>query len=43
MSYNEIYLLALSGIALLGVAAIIFTVKKSTKCYFRFNKSAKKL
>ncbi len=39
MSYNEIYLLALGGIALLSTAAIIFTVSKATKCSFKFSKN----
>jgi hypothetical protein len=42
MSYNEMYLLALSGFALLSVAAIIFTVSKSAKYPLRFYKGDKK-
>jgi len=43
MSYNEMYLITLSGVALLSVAAIVFTVSKSTKCSVRFYKGEKKL
>ena len=42
MSYNEMYLLALSGLALLSVAAIIFTVSKTAKCQLRFYKGNKR-
>ena len=41
MSYNEMYLLALSGVALLSNAGIIFTISKSTKCSFRLYKDHK--
>ena len=42
MSYNEMYLLALSGIALLSVAAIIFTVSKTVRFQLRLYKGDKK-
>ena len=41
MSYDEIYLLALSGITLISVATIIFTVSKVSKCSFKFSKKNK--
>jgi len=43
MSYNEMYLIALSGVALLSIAAIVFTISKSTRCSLKFYKKEKRL